>query len=357
MRASFGVKAHQMQVRSTVTGDVVTTVSPPDGYNEFSQYTANASGTTFVFAVRKSTLQNVSTTFPSPNTGGGRAYVIDLQASVKFLMLSVLPGGATRLTTVPLTVPVAESYRLTMSLSPDGGRLAVAYGGGTFHGGGDREAVVRVITLATGAKRQWTEPPALWYPQLDGVGSWTANSRTLAVQIVNPDGQSSYTQVDLLDTASPASSLAAASKQLMLERPTGRSPTLGAFITPDGSEVILSFHWEPPHRVGAGQGELVVYPTIWPGRVTPPKTIAGRWAWKGPGGDPYSVVLSSNSSGSQLVVLQPDVRAETIGILNGNTFTPSGKGLPSLQSPAYQQLLRALLRANAQFGPMQAWTW
>jgi hypothetical protein len=100
-----------------------------------------------------------------------------------------------------------------------------------------------------------------------------------------------------------------------------------------------------------------VYPTNSDRIVTSPKATMGRWAWKGPGGDPYTVVLSSNSTGSQLVVLQPDVRAETIGTLSGNTLTRSGKGLPSLQSQAYRQLLKALLAANAQFGPLQAWTW
>ena len=74
------------------------------------------------------------------------------------MILRITPGGHTQLSPLSLPRRLTEAQAPTLALSPDGAKLAVAYGGS------GKPAVIQVITLATGQMRQWTSPPPAAQP-------------------------------------------------------------------------------------------------------------------------------------------------------------------------------------------------
>jgi hypothetical protein len=192
------------------------------------------------------------------------------------------------------------------------------------YGGSGKPAVVQVITLATGQMRQWTSPPPAATPVLGGPGNWTSDGRTLALgqMFIEPSGRirSTPSQVRLLDTTAPGSSLAAASRLVTLH---GGGGSLWPFITPDGSKLI----GEMAHRsVRAGtiseSGAIAVYSA----RTGTLLQVIGRWQLRG--GNPgllnrdRQAVVWSSPSGSRLIVGMPRGNHNEVGILTGDTFRP-----------------------------------
>jgi hypothetical protein len=213
---------------------------------------------------------------------------------------------------------LTEAQAPTLALSPDGARLAVAYGGS------GKPAVVQVITLATGQMRQWTSPPPAATPVLGGPGSWTSDGRTLALGLmsVQPSGRirSAPTQMRLLDTAAPGSSLAAASTLVTLH---GAGSFPWPFITPDGTKLIGEIVHRPA-RVGTVtvSGAIGVYSA----RTGTLLQVIGRWQQRGSGPGILSrarqAVVWSSPSGSRLIVEMPRGKLSEVGILTGDTFRP-----------------------------------
>ena len=220
----------------------------------------------------------------------------------------------------PLSLPgtLTEAQAPTLALSPDGAKLAVAYGGS------GKPAVVQVITLATGQMRQWTSPPPAAAPVLGGPGAWTSDGRTLALGLmsVQPSGRirSTPTQMRLLDTTAPGSSLAAASTLVTL-RGAGGFPW--PFITPDGTKLIGEMSHQPA-RTGTitESGALGVYSA----RTGTLLQVIGRWQQREPGPGILSharqAVVWSSPSGSRLIVEMPRGKLNEVGILTGDTFRP-----------------------------------
>src|SRR5207237_1136798 len=83
--------------------------------------------------------------------------------------LRITPSGHTQLSPLSLPGTLTEAQAPTLALSPDGAKLAVAYGGS------GKPAVVQVITLATGQMQRWTSPPPAATPVLGGPGAWTSD--------------------------------------------------------------------------------------------------------------------------------------------------------------------------------------
>ena len=329
------VDSRYIKVRSTATGKLLTTVSPPEPYNDFSLLTAAANDSTFVFGAVRYARQ-----------GGRNNWDIVPGMPMKFLMLSITPGGGTQLSTLSLPETLTMGQTATIALSPDGSRLAVAYGGS------GQAAVVQVITLATGSTRQWVLPHSSWTPWIWAEGAWAANGRTMAFEwrldeLVMPgkrygpaatadSATADSTQVRLLDTAAPGTSLAS-SRLLALHTPAGSASPLRPFLTPAGTELICFVRVQGPHNSRHWSGELAVYST----RTGALLRTLDPWASE-LGGYPYQIVAWSNFSGSQLIVLQPRNDHYILGVLTGNTFTATRSTLLPRRFAAHQPLQYAL---------------
>ena len=343
-----GTANRYIKIRATATGRLLATISPPTPYNDFAALiTADASGRTFVFAAQRLWERNAGD-IP-------RVFKRDRRTPMKFLLVHITPAGYLQQAVLSLPQAVTPAQVPTIALSPDGTRLAVAFGAR------GQTAVVQVITLATGQARQWVAPHSLWRPVLSGNGAWTADGRTLAfAQWVIPPAPllraaPVTTRMRLLDSTAPGTSLAS-SRLLVLRPPAGDWGPAQPFLTPDGTKLIGPVAKEPPGQ-GNGPnrpwtGELAVY-SAHTGALL--YTLA-PWVWSnlspsapGRGGVPEQTVAWSNRTGSQLIVLQPRDDLNILGVLTGNTFTQAdGKLIP--QQPAAYQALQYALRIAPQTG-------
>jgi hypothetical protein len=337
----YGETANRyVKIRATATGRLLATISPPAPYNGIDGLTADASGRTFVFAVRRFWERNAGD-FP-------RLFRRDDQTPMRFLLVHITPAGHLQRAVLSLPQAITPAQVPTIALSPDGTRLAVAFGAR------GQTAVVQVITLATGRARRWVAPHSLWRPVLSREGAWTADGRTLAFeQRVIPRSPvlrraPATTWMRLLDTTAPGTSLASATL-LVLRPPAGDWAPEQPFLTPDGTKLIGPVAKEPPgHGNGPNPpwtGELAVYSA----RTGALLTTLAPWVWRnlfppvpGRGGAPEQTVAWSNRTGSQLIVLQPRDELNILGVLTGNTFTPAGGNLIPQQPAAYQELQYAL---------------
>jgi hypothetical protein len=343
---SESVPGRYVKVRATATGTLLATISPPKPYNDFTVITADASADTFVLGAMQEPSRMAN---PSPVLA-----LRELRMPMKFLVLRITPAGRTLLSALSLPEKLAPVRQPSIALSPDGTRLAVAFGGGT------EPAYVQVITLATGQTRQWVSAHAPWVPSLNGMGAWTANGRTLMFEQaavlrsrprprpVNPGPihPATTTRVWLLDTAAPGTSLASA-KPLILRAPAGEYPSGPPIITPDGAELI------------AAAGTLVSWPVRAAGALAVYSPRTGRllkalapWAWRtnihrgGRGGYPSQRVAWTSRSGGQLIVLQPRDELNVLSALAGDTVVPAGSVLLSQRPAGYQELEDALRTAS-----------
>jgi hypothetical protein len=299
------VIARYVKVRATASGKILTTVSPPAPYNAFEGFTGAASDRTFVFAAQRYVYDKA----------GNERYKLDQETPLKFMILRITPGGHTQLSPLSLPETLTEAQAPTLALSPDGAKLAVAYGGS------GQTAVVQVITLATGQMRQWVSPRSGATPVLIGLGAWTRDGRVLAVgqMVIEPSGiiRSGPMQMRLLDTSAAGTNLAA-SKLVTLRGAGG----FGAFITPDGTTLIGQYGGG---RGGLGgtteSGALGVYSA----RTAALLRVVGGWQLHGRGfllRRARQMVAWSNLSGSRLIVEMPRGQLGEVGFLAGDKFTP-----------------------------------
>jgi hypothetical protein len=337
------VLGRSIQIRATATGELVATVRPPGPYNDFVVLSGTGDGQTFVLgAERYWGFRGAK----SPLTGA-----LDGAAPLRFVVVHVTPGGGVRQSGLSLPFAVRPGEQPSIALSPDGAKLAVAYGGG------GQTAIVRVITLATGQVREWQWPHASWTPLIQGQGSWTADGRTLALQQWyvtrgasakapangTPAGT---TLVRLVDTTAPAGA-ATPGKLLALRAPAGQSSPWGPFLTPDGSELIAATGTAafaaPP---GQAAGEYAAYSTRTGALI---RTLA-RWTWTGSrpiAGNrrPTPAIAWSDPSGSQLLVIQPRDGGNRLGVLTGGRVVLTGSDLLPSRPEAYARLQAVLPEA------------
>jgi DNA-binding beta-propeller fold protein YncE len=340
----FSAEGRYIKVRATATGKLLATVSPPKPYNNFSLLTAAANGRMFVFGAMRYWQRNAG---PSP-----RLEERNQVTPMKFLVLRITPAGRAQLSGLSLPETLTPGQLPTIALSPDGTRLAVAHGGG-------QTATVQVITLTTGQVRQWVLPHTSWTPVLRGQGAWTANGQTLAFgqdaifrRLPRAPGERYRppvtTQVRLLDTVAPGTSLASG-KLLVLHAPAGEAAPELPIITPDGTKLIGPVSAGTP--AGRQRGELAVYSA----RTGALLDALAPWEWRvtsrpGRGGFATQAVAWSNRSGSQLIILQPRDDLNVLGVLTGKKLTLTGSKLLPQQAAGYQELLYALRAA-----PQMVW--
>jgi hypothetical protein len=299
------VIARYVKIRATASGKVVATVSPPAPYNAFESFTGAASDRTFVFAAQRDTYGKT----------GNERYKQDQKTPLKFMILRITPSGHPQFSALSLSETLTAAQQPTLALSPDGTRLAVAYGGS------GKTAVVQVITLATGQMRQWVSPRPAGTPVLTGLGDWTSDGRVLAVgqMVIEPSGviRSGPMQMRLIDTAAPGTNLAA-SKLVTLHGARGFS----SFITPDGTKLIGGYGGIPGRPGGTTEsGALGVYSV----RTGALLRVVARWQLHGRRAlfsRARQMVAWSNLSGSRLIVEVPHGKLAEVGFLTGGKFTP-----------------------------------
>jgi hypothetical protein len=340
---SAGVTGRYLKVRATESGKLIATVAPPKPYNDFAMVSADATGTVFVLGAMRY-WERYANTRPSVVA---RNWVTPM----RFLLVRIT-GGRAQMSSLHFPVTVTPGQGPSMALSPDGTRLALAYGGG------GRPAVVDVITLPYGRVRRWASPRVPWIPRLSDHGAWTADGRTLVVpewyvsrassrSALNQDHRPTDTPVRLIDTVAPGSSLAA-SRLLVLRPPAGESAPWQVFITPDGAKLIGGTSKAPvPPATGIERGALSVYSA----RTGTLIQRLAPWRWNnndkrpGHGGSPREQLAWSSPSGNQLILLHPRDDLNTLGSLTGGKFRAAGAPLPG---PAGYQELQAALRTAGQ---------
>ena len=324
---SDSVNARYARIRATADGKVIATVSPPAPYNAFESFAGAADARTFVFAAQW---------YIHGKTGGDPSlYKRDQKTPLKFLILRITPDGHTHLSPLSLPAKLTEAQAPTLALSPDGAKLAVAYGGS------GKPAVVQVITLATGQMRQWTSPPPAATPVLGGPGGWAADGQTLAFgqMFIQHNGtiRSAPTQMRLLSTAAPGSSLASASKLVTLH---GAGSFPWPFLTPDGTKLIGETGGRFRPGATTESGAIGVYSA----RTGALLGVTGRWqrhAPRIPIAGVHAAVVWSSSSGSRLIVEMPRGKLNQVGTLSAGRFTPLarvavGPLLAAIGSGGYQ---------------------
>jgi hypothetical protein len=361
------VQAQAAVVRSTLTGHVLATVTPPRPYRIFTWVSAAADDRTFVLAAQRYwPIGSGQAGMPAQNR--------DNTAPTVFFRLAFDPATRTaklaRLT-VPGTIQSAQLAGMTVS--PDGTRLAL-----------DLRRSIQVVTLGTGAVRSWAWPGGGWIGNFKPFGqvfSWSADGTTLAFRQWNGSGGAlslsflalvagalaavvlagmlarrcvrvrradllawtiaaaaitiavaahalgayrglapGATNIRLLDTTTPGTSLAS-SKIVLTFQDAGALGT-NTLLTPDGTRIITA----TPQGI-----------TEFSARTGQPILSEDQFQfdWQKLGwaaGPPWQEALWAGPGGQALVVWDPRGKPErygpgnVLGVLTGNTFTPIPRG-------------------------------
>jgi hypothetical protein len=302
------IYARTALVRSTVTGRVLATASPPRPYKVFTWVSGAADDRTFVLAAQR--WWNIAS-----GPAGMRAQDRDSSTPTVFFKLTFDPVTRTAQLT-RLTVP--EKIRATdlagMAVSPDGTRLAL-----------DLRKSIQIVTLTTGAVRTWTWPGSGWIGNWKPMGqifSWSADGRYLSFQ--EWGGHLDETMhVRILDTTAPGTSLTAA--RVILAYPfrsgAGTLATGNSLLTPDGTRIVTATSFYPRQSTPAG-GYVQI--TEYSARTGQPLFHEDRFS----SSIGWQEVLWASPDGSALVVSDPRGaktqygRSDILGVLAGNEFTP-----------------------------------
>lgn len=283
-------------VRATATGAALATVTPPRPYRTFSFVSAAADDRTFVLAAQR--WWNI--------TGGSRGLAAehrDNATPVVFFLLRFDPAtGTARLTRLSGLAGPPSANLAGIGLSPDGTRLALALHTVTASGGSGQPALrgpgIAVMTLATGALRQWAWPGAGWIGNFQPFGqvlSWAADGRLLAFQ----EWKGHDAQIRLLDTAAPGPDLR--SSRLVAAFAGGYRISVldggNSLVTPDGRAVAVATVRSEQHPV---QTKLQISEfSTRTGRVS---HALARWLL-GRRGATWQDVLWASPSGRTLIVI------------------------------------------------------
>jgi hypothetical protein len=305
-------------VRATATGKALGTIRPSVPGDGIMGVTGAADDRTFILdeqplAKRDRDLGREPHTF----------YEVRLDAAGK-------PGPVTKL---PLSLP---RYRLdAFSLSPDGGKLAMALQPWTDGGSNLGSATVTVYTLATGQSHSWTGNGQVSLGQHDL--SWSSDGQTLAFPWSEnfPDGAVSGFRV--LDLAQGGGNLEADSHKVVPFYVNGNTlgcTEAGVTMTADGSALIcvggrVVNPNAAPDRQQSQSGFLEFSAAT--GKLL--RVLGGR-PW--PSGDvpPPLGLYWSNASGSLVIATKDarDISAKPLielGVQSATGFTPLPEKLPS----------------------------
>jgi len=354
-------------VRSTLTGHVLATVTPPRPYQIFTWVSAAADDRTFVLAAQRYwPIGSGQAGLPAQNRHN--------TTPTAFFRMTFDPATHTaklaRLA-VPETIPSAQLAGMTVS--PDGTKLAL-----------DLRQSIQVVTFATGATRSWAWPGGGWIGNNKPIGqifTWTADGTTLEFQQRNGSGGAlslsflaalaatlaaavltamlvrrcvrvrradllawtiaataitialtahtlgayrdlapGATNIRLLDTTAPGTSLA--SSKIVLTFPNGGAFGLNTLLTPDGTRIVTVTP-QGITQFSARTGQPILSKDHFSANQFPaggPQEVDRQTVlWAGPGGQ---ALVVSDPRGKH-TPYGPDT---ILGVLTGNTFTPIPHG-------------------------------
>jgi hypothetical protein len=304
-------QARAAVVRSTVTGRTLATVTPPRPYKIFTWVSGAADGRTFVLAAQRWwKIGHGQSGMPAQNR--------DNNTPTVFFRLTFDPRTAVaQLTRLSALGEAHTRELLGVGVSPDGTRVALDY-----------YKSIQIITMATGATRTWTWPGpggiGNWKP--DGqTFSWSANGRYLEFQ--EWGGRLNETMhVRVLDTRAPGNSLATAKVIVMFPYRSGSGSlaTGNTFLTPDGTRIVTAATYYQPHA-RYGYSQVTEYSASTGKPLFHEDRFSSSVGWQ--------EVLWASPDGSALVVTDPrgkkdsyGGRANILGVLSGNKFTPIPSG-------------------------------
>jgi hypothetical protein len=291
-------------VRSTVTGHVLATVTPPRPYRIFTWVSAAADDRTFVLAAQRYwPIASGQAGLPAQNR--------DITTSTAFFKLAFDPATHTaKLARLAVPETISSGQLAGMAVSPDGTRLALDLR--------RSPQSIQVVTLATGAIRSWAWQGGGWIGNFKPSGqvlSWTADGRTLEFQQWGT-GHPRPIYVRLLDTTAPGTSLA--SSKTVLTFPDANALGANTLLTPDGTKIVTATpRGITEFSVGTGQPIL--------------SGDQFHFDWQKLGwaaGPPWQDVLWAGPGGRALVVVDPRGKpgrygpGYILGVLTANTFTP-----------------------------------
>jgi hypothetical protein len=354
-------------VRSTLTGHVLATVTPPRPYQIFTWVSAAGDDRTFVLAAQRYwPIGSGQAGLPAQNR--------DNTTPTVFFTMTFDPATHTaKLARLAVPETIQAAQLAGMAVSPDGTRLAL-----------DLRQSIQVVTLTTGAIRSWAWPGGGWIGNNKPIGqifSWTADGTTLAFQQRNGSGGAislsflaavagtlaavvltgilarrcararradllawtiaaaaitialaahtlgayrdlapGATNIRLLDTTAPGTSLA--SSTIVLTFPDAGAFGLNTPLTPDGTRIVTV----TPQGIteySARTGQPILSKDQFPSNQFPaggPQEVDRQTVlWAGPGGQ---ALVVSDPRGKH-TPYGPDT---ILGVLTGNTFTPIPNG-------------------------------
>jgi hypothetical protein len=315
------IYARTATVRSTVTGRVLATVSPPRPYRVFTWVSGAADNRTFVLAAQR--WWNIKS-----GQAGAAAQNRDNNALTVFFRLTFSPHTrSAQLTRLNVPEKIRATNLAGVGVSPDGARLAL-----------DLRKSIQIVTLATGATRTWTWPGGGWIGNWKPMGqifSWSADGRYLAFQ--QWGGHLNETNhIRVLDTTAPGKSLTTA--RVIVAYPyrsgTGTLATGNSFLTPDGAKIVTATSFYPRRTTLAGSyGQITEYSARTGKPLFHEDRFSASIGWQN--------VLWASPDGSALVVSDPrgkkdsNGRANVLGVLAGNKFTPIPHGAAEAQFIAW----------------------
>ena len=270
------------ELRSTQTGAVLATITPPKPYVSFTGVTSAADHRMYVLSAQG----------PEPS----REPPFPAQ---RFFLLRIDPAAraGARMTLTGLHagfVPAGDEIR-DMALSPDGTRLAAGIASSLL-----LAEKLEVFDLATGTERAWSAHTCaqcvpdgggmLWFGVNSDAVSWTADSQHVAFIWGNT--------VRLLDTRATGSDILTSSKTVAtwtggLE---GLNQWRGAIITPDGRTVLGIEQLPGMNYKGAIREQLVSWSTATGQQIAVLNNLNARNL------DDYEQILYTNGDGSVLVL-------------------------------------------------------
>ena len=270
------------ELRSTQTGAVLATITPPKPYVSFTGVTGASDDRTFVLSAQG---PEPSAVPPYP---AQRFFLLRIDRAARAgarMTLTALPAGY---------VPAGYGIR-EMALSPDGTHLAAGVGESLGYA-----EEVDVFDLATGTERAWSARTCaecmpngggnLWFGVNTDALSWTADSQHVAFTWNNT--------VRLLDTRAAGSDLLTDSTTVATWTGgvTGLNQWRGAIITPDGRTVLGIEELGGMNLRGPIREHLVSWSTATGKQIAVLNNLNARNL------DDYEQILYTNDDGSVLVL-------------------------------------------------------